>query len=167
MVLFAVVLGLIAQEQARVLDLTRRSEAMMPSIEPRNVQNCRSEGRGAGRSAGAPPFAIAIESIDKAEYSMGRHIVVNLRLTNTSRQSLPIPTVFLDQFVDPFEGDDAGPGETMKIHFPGDLVTRDGPTAPPTVEGSLFASLLVSDGECRFWNPVRSNGVNGVRFIGR
>jgi hypothetical protein len=204
MVLFAMVLGVIAQDQARVLDLTRRPEAMMPSIEARNVQNCRPGGRGAGRAAGSPPFAIAIENIDKDEYAMGGEIVVDLRLTNTSRQSLAIPTVFLDQFFDPFEGEDAvqfglgiylsdvmgqehdlaatvlrgspkipyttqplGPGESMRIHFPGHIVINDSPAAPPTGEGQLIASLLVSDGECRIWNPVRSNPTNKVRFIGR
>jgi hypothetical protein len=203
-ILFAAAFSLAAQDPVRVLDLTRRPETMMPSIEARNVQNCRPGGRGAGRSGGIPPFTIAIERLDKVEYAMGGEIVVDFRLTNISRQSLPIPTVLLDQFHDPSEGEEAiqfgflimlrdasgqehditgtslrgstklpyttlslGPGESIKIHFPGHIVINDSPTAPPTGEGQLFASLLIGDGECRFWNPVRSNAVTGIRFIGR
>ena len=153
---------------------------------------------------GVPPFAIAIDKLDNTKYGMGGLMVVDLRLTNTSAQSLPVPTVFLDQFVDPFEGEEAvqfgfsidlrdaegkahgiagtvlrgstkipytmrtlGPDESMRIHFPAHILITDGPSAPATGDGELFASLLIGDGECRLWNPVRSNTVTGVRFIGR
>jgi len=202
--LLAATLGVVGQDRERVLDLTRTPDQMNPAIAQHNIQNCRPGGRGAGRSGGSPPFAIAIESLDKTEYAMGGEIVVDLRLTNTSQQSLAIPTVLINQFLDPFEGEDAvqfglgiylrdasghehdltatvlrgssrlaythqslGPGESIRIHLPGHIVINDSPTAPTTGEGQLFASLLISDGECRFWNPVRSNVIDKVRFIGR
>lgn len=203
-ILLAAALGLTGQDPEQVLDLTRTARQANPAIAPRNIQNCRQGGRGAGQSAGIPPFVISIESIDKAEYAMGGPIVVDLRLTNTSTRSLPIPTVLVDQFVDPFEGEEAiqfgfgivleavdglkydltgtslrgstkipyttqtlAAGKSMKIHFPGHILITDGPTAPPTGEGRLSASLLIKDGECRRWNPVHSEATTGVRFIGR
>lgn len=202
-ILLAAALGLAGQDRERVLDLTRPPE-LEPAIAPYNIQNCRIGGRGAGRSGGTPPFTIAIERIDKAEYAMGGQIVVDLKLTNTSERSAPIPVVFLDQFLPPFEGEEAvqfgfgiklrdatgtehdltgtvlrgstkipdttqtlGPGESITLHFPGHIVITDGPTAPPTGDGQLVASLVITDGECRWWNPVRSNTIPGVRFIGR
>jgi hypothetical protein len=200
----AATLGMVGQDREQVLDLTRTPELMDPRILEHNIQNCRAGGRGAGQSGGSPPFVIAIESVDKAEYAMGGQIIVHMRLTNTSTRPLPVPTVFLDQFVDPFEGEDAvqfgfgivlrdvngqehdisgtalrgstkipyttqtlDPGKSMKIRFPGYIVITDGPTAPPTGEAQLFASLVINDGECRGWNPVKSNLVAGLRFIGR
>jgi hypothetical protein len=203
-ILLAAALGLAGQDPEQVLDLTRTARLADPALAPRNIQNCRQGGRGAGQSAGTPPFVISIQSIDKAEYAMGGLILVDLRLTNTSTRSLPIPTVFLDQFVDPFEGEEAiqfgfsivleaadgqkydltgtslrgstkipyttqtlGAGKSMKIRFPGHVVITDGPSAPPTGEGRLSASLFIKDGECRRWNPVHSDTTIGVRFIGR
>jgi hypothetical protein len=203
-IMLAGAVGLTYQDTERVLDLTRTPETAHPAIAPSNVQNCRLGGRGAGKSGGSPPFTIAIERVDKNEYAMGSPIVVDLKLTNTSKQSLPIPIVFVSQFVDPFEGEEAiqfgfsitfkdasgrehdltgtglrgstkipytteslGPGESIRIHFPGHVVIGDGPTARPTGEGQLVASLWITDGECRTWNPVQSNVVDNVRFIGR
>ncbi len=105
--LLAAALGLSGQDQERVLDLTRTAEMANPAIAPHNIQNCRLGGRGAGRSGGSPPFTMAIERIDKTEYAMGGQITVDLRLTNPSTRAVHIPTVFLDQFVDPFEGEEA------------------------------------------------------------
>lgn len=203
-ILLAAALGLAGQDRERVLDLTRTSETVNPAIAPHDIQNCRPGGRGAGQSGGSPPFTIAIESIDKTEYAMGGPIVVDLRLTNISTTSVPVPTVLLDQFFYPFEGEEAvefgfgirlrdamgqehdlagtvlrgstkipetteslGPRKSIKIHFPPHIVITDGPTAPPTGDGQLFASLRIGDGECRTWNLVRSNAIGRVRFIGR
>jgi hypothetical protein len=196
--------GLAAQDQARVLDLTRPPEPAKPPVKPYNMQSCRLGGRGAGRSFGVPPFALAVEGFDTPEYSMGGPIVVDLKLTNTSPAPLSIPTVLADQFHDPFEGDEAvqfafmiamsgangeqheltgtmlrgstrfpdttellAPGESVTIHFPGYIPITDGSNPPTTREGQLYAALLVSDGECRMWDPVRSKAVGRVRFTGR
>ena len=181
-----------------------KPDSATPSMAPYNIQTCRSGGRGSGRSGGMPPFILAIEGFDKAEYSMGGPLVVDLRLTNTSEKSLHIPTVFLDQFHDPFEGEEAiefgftislkdvsgrdheltgtvvrgstkvpyttqslGPGESIRIQFSGHILIDDSPRAPGTVDGQLFASLLITDGECRMWNVVRSKAVGKVRYNGR
>ena len=93
-VIIWVVLG--AQE-TRVLDLTRGPDAVDPKIAPYNMVTCGSITKGTGRPVGTPPFAIAIEAFDKAEYSMGGPIVVDLKLTNRSDQAVSIPTVLLDQ----------------------------------------------------------------------
>lgn len=200
-ILLAAVLGSTNQDRDRLLDLTRAPD-LAPAIAPYNIQNCCIGGRGG--PSGTPPFTIAIDGIDKAEYVMGGQMVVDLRLTNTSGRSVFIPVVFIDQFVPPFEGDEAiqfsfgialrdasgkehgltgtvlrgstklpdttqtlGPGESLKIHLPGHILITDGPTAPPTGEGQLVASLGIADGECRTWKLVRSSPIPGVRFIGR
>jgi hypothetical protein len=59
-----------------------------------------------------------------------------------------------------------GPGESLIIRFPGWLVIVDSPTAPVTGDAQLFARLILSDNECRDWNPVTSRRVN-IRFRGR
>jgi hypothetical protein len=58
------------------------------------------------------------------------------------------------------------PGQSLTIRFPGWFVIVDSPTAPVTGDAQLFATLLLSDNECRDWKPVRSRRVN-IRFRGR
>ena len=59
-----------------------------------------------------------------------------------------------------------GPGESLTIRFPGWFAGVDGPTAPVTGDAQLFATLILSDNECRDWNAVTSRRVN-IRFRGR
>jgi hypothetical protein len=59
-----------------------------------------------------------------------------------------------------------GPGESLTIRFPGWFGIVDSPTAPVTRDAQLFATLILSDNECRDWNPVTSRRVN-IRFRGR
>ena len=59
-----------------------------------------------------------------------------------------------------------GPGESLTIRFPGWFGIVDSPTAPVTGDAQLFASLILSDNDCRDWNPVTSRRVN-IRFRGR
>jgi hypothetical protein len=59
-----------------------------------------------------------------------------------------------------------GPGESIKIRFPGWIVNVDGPSAPVTGDAQLFATLHLTDGECRAWQPVNSRRVN-IRLKGR
>jgi hypothetical protein len=200
----AIAVSLGAQDQERMLDLTRGPESSRPSIAPRNVQNCRSGGRGAGQSGGIPPFALTVEGFDKPEYRMGEAIVIDLKLTNTSNQTLPIPVVLADQYYEPFEGEESiqfgltilvkdasgeeheltgtllrgstkysdttqslARGESIKIHFPGHSLVTDSVSAPVSREGQLMASLLITDGECRMWDVVRSTAVGTVRVRNR
>jgi hypothetical protein len=58
------------------------------------------------------------------------------------------------------------PGESLTIRFPGWIAGVDGPSAPVTGDAKLFASLLVSDNECRTWQPVNSQRVD-IRLRGR
>jgi hypothetical protein len=190
--------------QERVLDLTRPTESVAPSIAPDRIQNCRLGGRGAGKSGGMPPYALVLQGFDKVDYSMGKPIVVDLKLTNTSDKPLHIPTVPADTFRDPFEGEEAiqfgftvllkdaageeheltgtmlrgstklsdttqvlEPRQSIRIHFPGHIPITDSPDVPPIREGQVFASLLISDGECRIWNVVRSNPVGKARLRSR
>jgi hypothetical protein len=51
------------------------------------------------------------------------------------------------------------PGETIAIRFPSGILGVDGPGAPVHGNGQLFATLSFRDGECRTWQPVRSQGV--------
>jgi len=201
-VALAVAVGVGAQNQDRVLDLTRGSEPPSVSIAPRNIQNCSLRDRGADRPGGIPPFALSVEGFDRSEYKMGGPIVVDLKLTNTSNQALPIPTVHADQFDAPFEDDAAiqfgfslllkdasggeehdltgtllrgstkfpdttqslGPGESIRIHFPGYTPITDSADLPVAREGQLIALLHISDGECRWWEAVRSRSVGKVTF---
>jgi hypothetical protein len=59
-----------------------------------------------------------------------------------------------------------GPGESLTIRFPGSFAGVDGPTAPVTGDAQLFATLILSDNDCRDWNAVSSRRVN-IRFRGR
>jgi hypothetical protein len=168
------------------------------------MENCRIRGRAAGKPGGIPPFALTVEGFDKPEYKMGRAIVVDLKLTNTSDQALHIPTVLADQYYELFEGEESiqfaftilvkdasgeeqelmgtvlrgstkysdttqslGRGESIKIHFPGYSLVTDNMSAPLTREGQLMASLLITDGECRMWDVVRSTAVGKVRVHNR
>jgi hypothetical protein len=191
----SILVGVGAQDITRALDLTRPPETASPSIPPSNILSCGVMGRGGGRSVGAPPFALTVESFDRPEYSMGGRITVDLKLTNLSHKSLPIPTVPVDHFYERFEGGEAiqfgfmilikdangkeheltgaalrgstkftntvqslAPLESITIHFPGHIPVVDDPSLS-TLEGSLLASLLVTDGECRMWDVVRSKAV--------
>lgn len=58
------------------------------------------------------------------------------------------------------------PGESLTIRFPGWIVGVDGPSAPVTGDAKLFASLILSDNECRTWQPVNSQRVD-IRLRGR
>jgi hypothetical protein len=58
------------------------------------------------------------------------------------------------------------PGESLTIRFPGWIAGVDGPSAPVTGDAKLFASLLLTDNECRTWEPVNSPRVN-IRLRGR
>jgi len=58
-------------------------------------------------------------------------------------------------------------GESIKIHFPGHSLVTDTVSDPVTREGQLMASLLITDGECRMWDVVRSTGVGKVRVRNR
>jgi len=58
------------------------------------------------------------------------------------------------------------PGESLTIRFPGWIANVDGPSAPVTGEAKLFASLILSDNECRTWQRVTSQRVD-IRLRGR
>ena len=49
-----------------------------------------------------------------------------------------------------------GPGESLTIRFPGWIAGVDGPSALATGQAKLFATLGLSDNECRTWQPVTS-----------
>jgi hypothetical protein len=51
------------------------------------------------------------------------------------------------------------PGESIRIRFPAWIVMVDGPTAPAKGDAQLFVTLGFRDGECRTWQPVRSQAV--------
>ncbi len=53
-----------------------------------------------------------------------------------------------------------GPGESLTIRFPGWTAGVDGPSAPATGKAKLFATLGLSDNECRTWQPVSSRSVD-------
>lgn len=59
-----------------------------------------------------------------------------------------------------------GPGQSLTIRFPGWFVIVDSPAAPVTGDAQLFATLILSDNECRDWKAVSSRRVN-IRFLGR
>jgi hypothetical protein len=48
------------------------------------------------------------------------------------------------------------PGESLTIRFPGWILLVDGPSAPATGKAELFATLSLSDNECRSWQAVKS-----------
>ena len=52
------------------------------------------------------------------------------------------------------------PGESLTIRFPGSVLGVDGPSAPATGKAKLFASLILSDNECRTWQRVTSQRVD-------
>jgi hypothetical protein len=52
------------------------------------------------------------------------------------------------------------PGESLTIRFPGWIAGVDGPSAPATGQTKLFASLILSDNECRTWQRVSSQRVD-------
>jgi hypothetical protein len=101
------VMTLAVQNQERMIDLTRGPEPSRPSIVPRNMQNCRTGGRGAGQSGGKPAFSLTVDGFDKPEYRAGEAIVVDLKLTNISKATLSIPVVLADQYYEPFEGEES------------------------------------------------------------
>ena len=52
------------------------------------------------------------------------------------------------------------PGESLTIRFPSWMANVDGPSAPVTGQGKLFASLILRDNECRDWQRVNSPRVD-------
>lgn len=54
------------------------------------------------------------------------------------------------------------PGESLTIRFPGWILGVDGPSAPATGPAKLFATLGLTDNECRTWQRVTSQRVNIV-----
>jgi hypothetical protein len=52
------------------------------------------------------------------------------------------------------------PGESLTIRFPGWTAIVDGPSAPATGKAKLFATLRVSDNDCRTWQRVTSQRVD-------
>ena len=58
------------------------------------------------------------------------------------------------------------PGQSLIIRFPGWIAGVDGPSAPVTGDAKLFASLILTDNECRTWQPVSSQRVD-IRLRGR
>ena len=58
-----------------------------------------------------------------------------------------------------------GPGESLTIHFPGWFLIVDDPATRVIADAELFATLILSDNNCRDWNAVSSRRLN-IRFRG-
>jgi hypothetical protein len=58
-----------------------------------------------------------------------------------------------------------GPGESLTIHFPGWFLIVDDPATRVIADAELFATLILSDNDCRDWNAVSSRRVT-IRFRG-
>jgi hypothetical protein len=120
-----------------------KERAVLPSV--------RSHEFGGG--FGLPPYALEATLVIGGIDAQGREHT----LTGTVLRGSPSrfgTTESLD------------PGESLTIRFPGWIANVDGPSAPVTGDAKLFASLILSDNECRTRQPVNSQRVD-IQLRGR